>query len=409
MKMINPYTPGAGTMPAYLAGRDSLIEDAKSIMDTVDSGYSEQSIIYYGLRGVGKTVLLNKLEEIADEKEFIYEHVEVREKGNFIQQLTSISAKIIRQMSVSEKAKELKKDFIKKATMALQALKMSYNPSTGEVSIGLEGMDDIEEIIITESILEEKLTDLFEELGVIAKKTDKTLCFFIDEMQYLKKDNVEALACAMHKVSQKRLPIMIFGAGLPRVAKDFGDAKSYTERLFHFVEIGGLSKVEVKLAIEKPAEGLSIGYEEDSIKRITEITGGYPYFIQEMCKAIWNKAGCVGKTQIDISLVEDSVAEFYAKLDASFFKSRYDRCTDSERDFVHAMIKCDGLPCNISNVATIMKREVQQISMIRATLINKGIIYSTRHGEIDFTVPQFDEYLKRISDGKLQNANKNTL
>jgi len=206
------------------------------------------------------------------------------------------------------------------------------------------------------------------------------------------------LACAMHKVSQKRLPIVIFGAGLPRVAKDFGDAKSYTERLFHFVEIGGLSEAEAKLAIEKPAEGLSRSYEKSSIRRIAEITDGYPYFIQEMCKVIWNKADSVGKVQIDISLVEDSITEFYAKLDASFFKSRYDRCTDAERGFVHAMTKCEGLPCNISNVATIMKKEVQQISMIRATLINKGIIYSTRYGEIDFTVPQFDEYLKRISE-----------
>ena len=397
MKMINPYTPGAGTMPAYLAGRDSLIEDARRIMNTVASGYSEQSIIYYGLRGVGKTVLLNTLEEIADEQELIYEHMEVKEKGNFIQQLTSISAKMIRQMSLSKNAKGLTKDFVKKATMALQALKMSYDPSTGEITFGFEGMESIDEIIMTESMLEEKLTDLFEELGAIAKKTDNTLCFFIDEMQYLKKDNVEALACAMHKVSQKRLPIVIFGAGLPRVAKDFGDAKSYTERLFHFIEIGGLSKAEAKLAIEKPAEGLSKSYDKDSVKKIIEITEGYPYFIQEMCKEIWNNADVTGKDQIDTSLVQASISEFYAKLDASFFKSRYDRCTDAERDFIHAMTRCDGLPCNISNVAAIMKKEVQQISMIRATLIAKGIIYSTRYGEIDFTVPQFDAYLKRIS------------
>jgi Holliday junction resolvasome RuvABC ATP-dependent DNA helicase subunit len=288
--------------------------------------------------------------------------------------------------------------------MALQALKMSYDPSSGSITFGVEGgvegLDSIGNIINSESLLEEKLTDLLVELGSIASKTENTICFFVDEMQYLKKDNIEALACAMHKVSQKRLPIIMFGAGLPRVAKDFGDAKSYTERLFQFIEIGGLLKPEAKLAIVKPAEGLGKNYDEKSVNKIFEITEGYPYFIQEICKIIWNQADKENVDVIVSELVENSLSEFYSKLDASFFKSRFDRCSDSEREFIFAMVKCDKLPCTISNVANILNKEVQQISMTRATLIAKGIIYSTRYGEIDFTVPKFSDYLNRIKSSE---------
>lgn len=397
MAKVNPYTPGAGSMPAYLAGRDDIINDATKIMDTVINGYPERSVIYYGLRGVGKTVLLNKLEEIADEKAILFEHVEVKEKGNFIQQLTSITAKIIKEMSFSKKAANLAKDFAAKAAMALRNLKMTYDPSGGSITVGIEGMENIDEIINTESLLEDKLTDLFVELGNVAIKTENTICLFIDEMQYMKKDTLEALSCAMHKVSQKRLPIVIFGAGLPRVAKEFGDAKSYTERLFDFIEIGALPDKDARLAIEKPADSLGKKYDTESTNKIFQITDGYPYFIQEFCKIIWNKAEDMNESNISLKLVKSVVEEFYAKLDESFFKIRYDRCTDSEKEFIFAMGKCDKLPCSIKNVAQIMNKEVNQISMIRATLISKGIIYSTKHGEIDFTVPQFDNFLSRMT------------
>ena len=387
MMRANPYTPGAGFMPAYLAGREENIKNAERYMISLKQRYPQQSVVYHGLRGVGKTVLLNRLEEIAEDEDILYEHIEIKEKDGFIPQIINSSIKFIRQMSRKEKAKEA----IEKAFMAIKNLKITISPEEGSFSVGFA---ELEQELQCVSTLMDELTDVFVSLGNIALKTNDTICFFIDEIQYLKKDELEALVNGIHRVNQKRLPIMIFGAGLPKVLKELGEAKSYSERLFKFEEIGALSKEDARLAIIEPAKKLEVEYEQKAVEEIVMITKGYPYFIQEFCKIIWEAEE---DNYIALEAVKDKKSAFYTTLDQGFFKVRYDRSSKREKDFMFAMVKCQELPCTISNVAKVMKKTTTSISPIRAQLISKGLIYATGHAEIDFTVPRFDEFLKRVN------------
>lgn len=387
MRYANPYTPGAGFMPGHLAGREEILKDAEKYLNTLVLGYPQQSIIYYGLRGVGKTVLLNAIECKIDEIPVLMEHIEIAEKRNFTQQIANSSKKFIHKMSFKETAK----DIVNKAQGLLKAFTLTYNPGEQTFSVGMS-----EGEYITTGDLSDDLTDLFVSMGKMAEKTGYAICFFVDEIQYMKESEAEALVNAIHRCNQLRLPIMIFGAGLPKIIKTLGQIKSYSERLFRFEEIGALDEQEAKDAIIKPVEPLLVQYEEDAINRIIEITQGYPYFIQELCSAVWEWLDSDVRV-ISAKDVEAAVPEFYKNLDSGFYKVRYDRCTHKEKLFIFAMVKCGDLPCTISNVARIMGRSVRSVSTYRAQLINKGVIYATGHAEIDFTVPGFDEYLKRIN------------
>ena len=387
MRCANPYTPGAGFMPAYLAGREKPLEDAENYLSSIQLGYPQQSVIYSGLRGVGKTVLLNAIESEAEEKDILFEHIEINENRNFIQQIANTAKKFIHKMSRKEAAKEA----VRKATGLLRAFTVTYNPADSTFTAGMDG--DIPEDIST-GILTDDLTDLFVSMGRTALKSEDTIIFFIDEIQYMKINEAEALISAIHRCNQLRLPIMIFGAGLPKILKMLGEVKSYSERLFRFEEIGSLEKEDAKAAIVKPAEELKVSYNEDAVKEIINVTEGYPFFIQEYCKAIWERAE---ETIITVEDVYNSRPEFEKRLDQSFFKVRFERSTKKEKQFMFAMVKCGDLPCTISNVAAIMGKNVKSISPYRAQLIDKGLIYATAHAEVDFTVQQFDKYLIRIN------------
>ena len=358
MKYANPYTPGAGFMPGHIAGRKESLERAEKYLNTIVLGYPQQSVIYYGLRGVGKTVLLNAIECKTDDMPVLMGHIEIAEKKNFTQQITNYSKKFIHKMSFKETAK----DFVSKVT--------------GDLS------DD--------------LTDLFVTMGKMADKTGYAICFFVDEIQYMKDEEIGALVNAIHRCNQLRLPLMIFGAGLPKILKTLGKVKSYSERLFRFEEIDALSDEDARDAIVKPAEPLEGSYTEEALKRIIRETQGYPYFIQELCSAIWEELA-PEQTVIDIDDVEHAIVKFYENLDLGFYKLRYDRCTHKEKIFIFAMAKCKKLPCSISNVAKVMGSEVASISPYRAQLINKSVIYATGYAEIDFTVPGFDRFLKCVN------------
>lgn len=391
MSIANPYTPGAGFVPAYLAGREEAIIDAEKKLLSLKKRFPQQSVIYYGLRGVGKTVLLNKIEEIAEEHDILYDHIEVKEKGGFLAQITNTSLKFLRTISTKEKAK----DFVRKAQMAIQTLSLTFSPEEGAFSVG---MGEIHPMVKSEDALADNLTDVFLALGSAANRTGDTICIFIDEIQYLKKYELEALVNAIHRVNQKRLPIMIYGAGLPKIFKELGEAKSYSERLFVFERVDALNPEEAWLAICEPAKELGKIYEKSAVERIIEITGGYPYFIQEFCSIVWDEAEAADEISSD--MVRMAERTFFEHLDQGFFKVRYERCTQKEREFMYAMVKCGDLPCNIANVAKILGCKVNSISPVRAQLISKGLIYATGHAEIDFTVPQFDNYIKRILNKK---------
>lgn len=392
MKYTNPYTPGAGFMPGYLAGRELILGEAEKYINTLVLGYPQQSVIYYGLRGVGKTVLLNAIEKMVDEHVILMEHVEIAEKKNFTKQIANCSKKFIHQMSVKETAK----DFAVKLQGILRAFSVTYNPGEQTFSLGMNEGD-----YMTTGDLSVDLTDLFVSMGKMAEKTGNAICFFVDEIQYMKEAEAEALVNAIHRCNQLRLPIMIFGAGLPKIMKMLGEIKSYSERLFKFEEIGALKDEDAIDAIVKPIEVMRIQYEEKALKRILEITKGYPHFIQEMCSTIWEMSDT---ELITVADVEKAIPEFYRNLDKGFFKVRYDRCTQKEKMFIFAMVQCGDLPCTISNVAKIMGRNVSSVSPYRAQLINKGVIYATAHGEIDFTVPGFDDFLKRMNPELKENS-----
>lgn len=385
-RYASPYTPGAGAMPRYLAGREGMLEEADKILEAVVMGYPQKSVIYYGLRGVGKTVLLNAVEEKAEELNVLYTHIEIAEKRSFIIQIANASKKIIHRMSVVESAKALGH----KALGILQAFQVTYNPEEQTFTAGLSEPS----MYISSGVLSDDLTEMFVAMGRMAAKAQKAICFFIDEIQYMKSNEMEALINALHRANQLRLPIIVYGAGLPKILKILGDVKSYSERLFQYIEVAELSEPAAVDAIVKPAVELGVKYEEEAVEEIKEWSKGYPFFIQELCNTIWEETE--GEI-IKKSDVEHVIPIFLDKLDKGFFKIRFDRCTKKEHDFLFAMIRCGNLPCTISNVAEVLEKKVSSVSPTRAQLISKGIIYSTGHGEIDFTVPQFDRYLKRIN------------
>ena len=386
MRYASPYTPGAGAMPRYLAGRESMLEEADKILEAVAMGYPQKPVIYYGLRGVGKTVLLNAIEEKAEELDILYAHIEIAEKRSFIVQIANASKKIIHRMSVIESVKDLGH----KALGILQAFQVTYNPEEQTFTAGIAEPS----MYVSSGVLSDDLTEMFVAMGRMAAKAKRAICFFVDEIQYMKPNEMEALINALHRVNQLRLPITIYGAGLPKILKILGEVKFYSERLFQYIEVAELSDHAATDAIVKPATELGVQYEEEAVEEIKEWSKGYPFFIQELCNTIWEE------TESEIikkSDVERVIPVFLDKLDKGFFKIRYDRCTKKEHDFLFAMVRCGSLPCTISNVAKILGKRVSSISPTRAQLISKGIIYSTGHGEIDFTVPQFDRYLKRIN------------
>lgn len=381
----NPYRPGAGMSPAYLAGRDNTIHEAQNILQAINYGYSARSVVYYGLRGVGKTVLLNYIENLADEMDLPSEYMEIAERDrSFHSQMALHIYKLINRLSLLKNIES----HIKKALSILKAFTIKYG--CDDISIEVNPANGISDT----GNLANDMTELFLALGVIAQKQNKGAVLFIDEIQYIKDSEFEALMEAIHRTNQKNYPIVIFSAGLPKIAKIAGDVKSYAERLFDFIEIDSLSNEEAKLALTEPAKRFKINYTDEAVNKIIEITQGYPYFLQEYGKWVWE---CKQEESvIDIKIVDKAYDKFEQSLDKAFFKVRHDRATAREIEFMTAMVACEKLPCSTKEIANIMGESIQAISPLRAQLIHKGFIYAAKRGEVDFTVPQFDKYLKRV-------------
>ena len=379
-KIINPYTPGAGVMPGYLAGRDDIIQDGKDSIYSLMNGYPRQPIIYYGLRGVGKTVLLTALKEYAIKEGVLAFHFEIQEKVSLINDIILSANQTLAKISKVEKIKNI----FEVAKNSLQSFTLTY--TTGENSISVEMNKKLSEMM-----LQSNLVELLLNLGRLAKESKNTIIYFIDEIQYAKQNELEALITAQHRINQERLPITIIAAGLPKILVNMTESKTYAERMFAFVEISSLEYKDAKNAIVNPGKPFDITYTEEALKEIYQITEGYPYFIQQFCYLISKKY-----KDIDLNIVNEMKSIFFKELDKSFFKVRFDKCTPREKEFMFAMANCGELPCTVANVAHILNKDLKSISPIRARLINKGLIYATRYGEIDFTIPKFDEFLKRM-------------
>ena len=376
MKKINSYTP----MTEYLAGRDEIIQEGKDSIYSLMYGYPRQPIIYYGLRGVGKTVLLTALREYAIQEGVLTFHFEIQEKVSLINDIILSANQALSKISKVEKIKNI----LEAVKNSLQSFTLTYTTRENSISVEMNKK-------LSEMMLQSNLVELLLNLGRLAKESKNTIIYFIDEIQYAKQNELEALITAQHRINQERLPITIIAAGLPKILVNMTESKTYAERMFAFVEISSLEYKDDKNAIVNLGKPFDITYTEEALKEIYKITEGYPYFIQQFCHIISKKY-----KEIDLNIVNEMKSIFFKELDKSFFKVRFDKCTPKEKEFMFAMVSCGELPCTVANVAHIMNKELKSISPIRARLINKGLIYATRHGEIDFTVPKFDEFLKRI-------------
>lgn len=388
MFKVNPYRPGAGLMPVYIAGRDEDIQNVSQMFDALTMDIPTQSIIFSGLRGVGKTVLINKLQSIAEEKGIFCKHIEIEERNDFISQIAECSQAFLRTVSAKEKFKHL----IQKPLEAIKSLVVSFNPEDNSFSLSMQDRE-----LYVSNNLTQTLTEVFSTIGETAQKTETPICFFIDEIQYMKQNQLGSLIAALHRANQLGYPIMIIGAGLPKIYKMLSDEKSYSERLFMYKKIDSLTDEQSEKAIEEPAKKFNIIYAHEATNKIVEITKGYPFFIQQLCKIVYDKTN---KDVIELSDVENCIDEFLSFLDERFFKSRYERCAESDKKFIFAMVECGELPCTISNVAHNLNKTVGSISTTRAQLISKGIIYPVRYKELDFTVPEFSGYIQRLEEYK---------
>ena len=386
MFKINPYRPRAGLMPVYLAGRDEDINDVGQMFEALTMNIPIQSIIFSGLRGVGKTVLINKLQAIAEEKGIFCKHIEIEERNDFISQIAECSQSFLRKVSAKEKFRNL----IQKPLEAIKSLVVSFNPENSSFSLSVQDR----ELYISNN-LTQSLTDVFTTIGETAYKTETPICFFIDEIQYMKQNQLGSLIAALHRTNQLGYPVMVVGAGLPKIYKMLSDEKSYSERLFLYKQIGSLNFEQSKKAIEEPTKKFNVNYTEEAVDKIVSVTKGYPFFIQQLCQIVYRESN---SDTITVSDVNSNIENFLDTLDKGFFKSRYERCAESDKKFIFAMVKCGELPCTISNVAKNLDKNVSSISTTRAQLISKGIIYPVRYKELDFTVPEFSGFIQRLDE-----------
>jgi hypothetical protein len=375
---LNPYTPGAGTRPLVIAGRASELTRADSLLKAVKLGAAQRSLMLYGLRGVGKTVLLNEMERISEAEGYIGDHLEMSEKDDF----RKVMAKSCRRALLKVSSIEAAKDKALNALRVLKAFTLSI-PDGPEFRIDVDaalGQGDSGD-------LDSDLTDLLLALGEAASERGRHVCFFIDEVQYLKEKEFGALIAASHRISQKACPIVFICAGLPQVAALSGDAKSYAERLFDFLPIDTLPRGEDEMALLEPARGRSVEYCDQAKDLILRAARGYPYFIQEFGSYVWNEAG---GSPISLADATEGCRKAVEAMDRSFFKVRMDRSTTAERNFMKAMASLPAAPYKTADVASKLGKQTNSIGPVRATLIGKGFIYSPQHGELAFTVPMFD-------------------
>jgi AAA ATPase domain len=384
---INPYAPGAGTQPPELAGRDDIIEKASIALDRFRNGLSARSLLLVGLRGVGKTVLLNRIAQDTEARGFVVVQIEAPEKRSLPALLIPSLRTALIKLDRIAAAGDLAKRALRALGGFVGAMKVKYEDIEFGVDLGNEpGIADSGD-------LERDLIDLFVEVGRAAKEKHTALVFFIDELQYVQEEQFASLITALHKCAQEQLPIALIGAGLPQLVGLAGRAKSYAERLFEYPEIGPLSTQDAKKALVLPAEGHNVKFEDGALKEILQQTQSYPYFLQEWGKHSWQ---CATTSPISANDVESATELAISELDASFFRVRFDRLTPSEKRYLRAMAELGPGPHRSGAIAHLLKKEVQTVAPTRATLINKGMVYSSAHGDNSFTVPLFDEYMKRV-------------
>jgi len=386
----NPYAPGAGTPPPELAGRDDLREVVRIALERVRAGRPAKSILMVGLRGVGKTVLLDRMRDDAEASGITTVRIEAPEGRSLPAMLAPQLRLALLRLSRSAKAKALAQRALQGLAGFARALKLRYQ----DIEVGIDF--EPEPGLADNGDLENDLVALLEVSGNAAKAAGTALGLFIDELQYVAEDELAALITALHRTSQRSLPVVLVGAGLPQLPGRMGRAKSYAERLFDFPMVGPLSEDAARLAIAKPASDQGVGITMDALQRIFEETHGYPYFLQEWGKHTWDAAEASPMTLHDVELASTTAV---AALDESFFRVRFDRLTPLEKRYLRAMAELGPGPHRSGDIAWELNREVTSLGPTRSQLIWKGMIWSPSHGDTAFTVPLFDQYMRRIMPG----------
>ncbi len=386
----NPYAPGAGTPPPELAGRDSLRETVRVALARIRAGRPAKSVLMVGLRGVGKTVLLDRLREDAEASEIQTMRVEAPESRSLPAILAPQLRQALLRLSRSGQARDLAQRALSGLAGFVRALKVKY----GDIEVGLDR--EPEPGLADNGDLEHDLQALLEVVGEAAGKAGTALAMFVDELQYVKEVELAALITALHRTAQRKLPVVLVGAGLPQLPGRMGRAKSYAERLFDFPTIDALSDEDAAAALVKPARREGVEFEDDALCRIVEATQGYPYFLQEWGKHCWDAADVSPITMEDVQAASQTAI---AALDESFFRVRFDRLTPSEKRYLRAMAELGPDAHRSGDIARALDREVQSVAPTRNILIKKGMIWSPSHGDTVFTVPMFDEFMKRIMPG----------
>ena len=383
----NPYSPGAGASPPELTGRDEIRETARIALARTLRCQPEKSLMFIGLRGVGKTVLLVDMRKQAKQTKVHTVFIESLETRSLPSVLVPQLRSALLAMSRGEKMRH--------ALSVLAGFARASKLKINIAGFGVEWQPGLADA----GDLEHDLPMLMEAVGEAAKAENAAVAILIDELQYIGETGLSALCTSLHRISQQRLPILIAGAGLPQLRGQLGKAKSYAERMFHFFDIGALPKQAAADAISKPAFAEGVSINKTALDNIVKRAQGYPYFLQEWGKHVWNAAD---HSPISIADVRCAEQKAIAALDTDFFLVRLDRLTPSEKNYLRAMAKTDDGNTRSADVARILKKTQAALAPRRAQLINKGMIYSPAHGDIAFTVPLFADFLKRtIPDSDL--------
>ena len=382
----NPFAPGAGSKPPELAGRDQILKDAKIACGRALNGRNPRSMMLLGLRGTGKTVLLNEIGRIADDQGYYISKIEAPEHQSLAKLLYPEMRKVLRALSTIESAKQLAKRGLK----GLRGFAAIFKIKISDAEIGV----DPEPGLADSGDLQFDLPELFTAIGKAAKAGSKGWVLLIDEVQYLSETDLSALIVAIHRMSQDGLPVIMFGAGLPQIARLAGEAKSYSERLFLYPSVDALDPESARYAVEKPILEEDATISPEALTEIVTKTQGYPFFLQEWSSNAWDYAEgpAINKQDVDTAYVET-----LASLDSGFFRVRLDRLTPKETEFVTVMAELGDGPYAMSDIAKALNKKLSSLGPVRAKTISKGMIYSTEHGYLDFTVPLFAEFMRRQS------------
>ncbi len=382
----NPFSPGAGSPPPELAGRAPVLEQARVLLGRVLMGKAEKSLMLTGLRGVGKTVLLNEVRRMAQEVGYRTVLVEAHEE----KALGPLIAAPLKAVFFDLDRMAQTGDRVKRGLRVLRSFLGGLKVKVGELEIGLDiepetGAADSGDIEID-------LPNVFEALGEAAKEKNSAVAILIDEIQYLSQKELGAIIMAMHRMQQRQLPVVLLGAGLPVLPGLAGESKSYAERLFAFPDIGALSEADANQAISEPAVQEGVTLTAAALTETYRLTKGYPYFIQEWGYQMWNLAVT---SPIELELVQSAAEAVVKRLDQNFFRVRFDRLTPGEKNFLRAMAQLGSGAIRSGDIANCLGVKVNSIGPVRSKLIKKGMIYSPAYGDIAFTVPLFDEFMKR--------------